>query len=135
VSQENVEIVRRAITAVFLSKPPDVETLREVCDAEHVLTTDWGVDTAEHHGAQGFLDALAEMATAWDSWQQDVERIMDAGQDRVVVLLRLRAQGKGSGVPVELPWAMVGTLRGGRITTTRVFLDQEEALKAMGLEE
>jgi hypothetical protein len=75
------------------------------------------------------------MVAAWDPWQQQVERSIDAGENGVVVLLTLRAQGGGSGVPVEFHWAMVMVLRGGRITTSRVFLDQNEALKAVGLEE
>jgi ketosteroid isomerase-like protein len=135
VSEANVEVVRRAIAAGFVSHPPDVETLCEVLDPDHLLTSNWGVETAEHHGVQGLLDAIAEMAAAWDPWEQEVERIIDAGQDCVVGLLRLNAQGRESGVPVQFPWAMVVTLRGGRMATSRVFLDQGQALKAVDLEE
>jgi ketosteroid isomerase-like protein len=131
-SREKVEIVRRAIVAGF-AQPPDVETMREVLSPTTLLTTDWGVDRTEHHGVQGFLDALADMAAAWDSWHQDVERIIDAGQDRVVVLLRFSAQGKESGVPVQFPYAMVISMSVGRIAATRVFIARDEALKAVGL--
>jgi ketosteroid isomerase-like protein len=133
VSEENVEIVRRAIAAT--TEPPDVETLHEVLDPNHVLTTDWGVDKHVHHGVQGYLAAIAEITAAWDSWQQEVERVLDAGENVVVALLLLNARGKASGVPVRFPWAMVVTLRGGRMATSRVFLDQGQALKAVGLEE
>ena len=133
--RENVEVVRRAIAAGFVSQPPDAETLCEVLDPDHVLTTNWGVERTEHHGVQGLLDALAETAAAWDPWQQEVERIIDAGQDCVVALLRLNARGRESGVPVQFQWAMVVTLRGGRMATSLVFLDQGQALKAVGLEE
>jgi ketosteroid isomerase-like protein len=135
VSQENVDIVRRAFTAYLLSKPPDVETLREVLDPDVVGTSNWGVEGAEYRGVEGALTALADMNAAWDSWEQEIERVLDAGDNGVVVLLRIRARGRESTVPVEFPWAMVTTLRGGRIVTSHTFLDQFEALKAAGLEE
>jgi ketosteroid isomerase-like protein len=80
-------------------------------------------------------NGITEMAAAWDPWRQDVERVIDAGQDRVVALLRLIARGRESGVPVQFPWALVMTLKGGRIATSRAFIDQHKALKAAGLEE
>jgi len=75
------------------------------------------------------------MSVIWDSWQQKVERVLDAGDKGVVALLRLRAEGRGSAVPVESPWAMVVTLSNGRIVTSRAFPTHDEALKAVGLEE
>ena len=133
-SHENVEIVRRAIGAI-LSQPPDEETIGEVLDPDHVLTTNWGVGETEHHGVPGSLAALAEISLIWDSWQQELERVLDAGDERVVALLRFRAKGRESAVPVESPWAMVVTLRNGRIVTSRVFLTHDEALKAAGLQQ
>jgi ketosteroid isomerase-like protein len=135
VSRENVEIVRRAIVAGLMSEPPDVQTLTEVLDADAVLTTDWGVGGTEHRGVQGTLAAVAEMNAVWDSWQQEVERVLDAGDKGVVALLRFRAKGRESAVPVESPWAMVMTLRNGRIVSSTVFLTHDGALKAVGLEQ
>jgi hypothetical protein len=76
-SQENLEIVRRALIAGFVSDPPDVETLREVLDPDCVLTTDWGADGAEHRGVDGALAGTAEMSGVWDAWDQEVERVLD----------------------------------------------------------
>jgi ketosteroid isomerase-like protein len=133
-SQKNVEIVRQAIAA-SIAVPPDLETLNAALDPDHVLTTDWGADQHQYLGVQGWLEAIAEMVAAWEPWEQEVERVIDAGENGVVALLLLNARGKESGVPVRFPWAMVVTLRGGRMATSRVFLDQDQALKAMGLEE
>jgi ketosteroid isomerase-like protein len=134
VSEENVQTVRRAIAA-SVAVPPDVDTLNALLDPNHVLSTDWGADQRQHLGVRGYLDAIAELVAAWDTWQQEVERVIDAGENGVVALLRLTARGKESGVPVRSPWAMVVTLRGSRMTTSRVFLDQGQALKTVGLEE
>jgi ketosteroid isomerase-like protein len=130
-----VEIVRRALTAAFVLDPPDAETLREVLDPDCVFVSNWGVEEAEHHGLDEALAAQAEMTGVWDSWSQEVERVLDAGDEGVVALLRLRAIGRGSAVPVEFAWAIVATLRNGRIATARTVLSQTEALKAVGLEE
>jgi ketosteroid isomerase-like protein len=135
VSQENVEIVRRAFTAYLLSQPPDVDTLREVLDPDVVGSSNWGVEGTEYRGVEGALTALADMNATWGSWEQEIERVLDAGDNGVVVLLRIRARGRESAVPVEFPWAMVATLRGGRIVTSHAYLDQIDALKAAGLEE
>jgi ketosteroid isomerase-like protein len=134
-SQENVEIAHAAVTAAFVSQPPDEPALRAVLDPECVLTSDWGVEGAEHHGVDGALTAIAELNGIWDSWEQQVERVIDAGDDHVVLLLRLRATGRGSAVPVEFAWAMVATLHKGKVVMARTFLSQPEALKAVGLEE
>ncbi len=133
-SQENVEIARAAAIAAFVAQPPDEPVLRAVLDPECVLTSDWGVEGAEHRGVEGALVAIAEMNEIWDSWEQRVERVIDAG-DNVVVLLRLRATGRGSAVPVEFAWAMVATFNNGRVVRGQTFLSQPEALKAVGLEE
>jgi ketosteroid isomerase-like protein len=132
-SQRNVEIVRRAFTAAFMSEPPDVETLREVLDEDVVVTSNWGVEGAEHRGLDAALAAREEMDGVWDSWTQEIERVIDARDERVVALLRLRATGRGSAVPVEFAWAMVATLRNGRIIESRTFLSQAEALEAVGV--
>jgi ketosteroid isomerase-like protein len=75
------------------------------------------------------------VADIWDSCEQELERVLDAGDKGVVALLRFRAKGRSSGAPVEFPWAAVYTLRNGRIVTTRAFTSQDDALKAVGLEE
>jgi ketosteroid isomerase-like protein len=133
-SQENVEVVRRGIAAGFAAELPTVETMYEFLAPDCVLTTDWGVEGTEHHGVEGFLAARGEMTAAWDSWRQDVERVLDAGDDAVVVFLRFRAMGRETAIPVEFPWALVVELRDGKIVTARTFLARGEALEAVGLE-
>ena len=134
-SQENVEIVQRALIAAFVSQPPDAETLREVLDPDCVLVSNWGIEETEYHGVDEALAATGELNGVWESWMQEVERVVDARDEGVVALLRLRATGRGSAVPVEFGWAMVCTLRNGRVATARVVLSQADALKAVGLEE
>jgi ketosteroid isomerase-like protein len=134
VSQENVEIVRRALTA-SMSRPPDSATVNALYHRDHVLTSDWGVEGRTYHGARGWAETLADLDAAWDDWRQEIEDVLDAGDAGVVVLVRLKARGRGSGAPVDRPWAMVVTVRDGRVCATQTFLDRRRALEAVGLDE
>ena len=134
-SQENVEVVRRAVAAAFVSDPPGHGDVARGLEPDCVFVSNWGVGEVEHHGLDEALAGRAEMSRVWASWTQEVEQVLDAGDAGVVALLRLRATGSGSAVPVEFPWAIVATLRNGRIATARTVLSQAEALKAVGLEE
>ncbi len=68
-------------------------------------------------------------------WSIDLERVIDAGGDRVVAVFHQRATGKASGAPVELHMALLYDLENGRVIRMRNFLDPDEALEAAGLQE
>jgi len=50
----------------------------------------------------------------------------------VVVLVRLKARGKESGAPIDRPWAMVITLRDGKLVSSRTFLDRDARSSSRG---
>jgi ketosteroid isomerase-like protein len=133
-SQQNVEIVWRAIAA-SMAQPPDFGTVNALYHPDHVLTSDWGVEGRVYDGARGFAEALSDLNAAWQEWRQEIDDVIDAGEDHVVVLARLKARGRESGAPVDQPWAMVITLRHGHLIASRTFLDRTQALKAVGLEQ
>jgi len=55
--------------------------------------------------------------------------------DRVVVLFTARGRGKGSSVEIEAHWAHLWTFRNGKATRLEGFVNQSEALAAVGLSE
>jgi uncharacterized protein len=59
----------------------------------------------------------------------------DVDDERVLVLVRVHAEGKGSGVPVELRNAHEFTIRDGMLVRFKVYGDRAEALEAAGLSE
>lgn len=127
-----MEIVWRAIAAAT-ARPPDLETVNALYDSDHVMTSDWGVEARSYRGAPGFLEAIADLDAAWQEWRQEVDDVLDAGDRGVVVLVRLKALGRESGVPVDQPWAMVITLHEGKLIASHTFLDRSRALEAAGL--
>jgi ketosteroid isomerase-like protein len=130
-SQENVEIVRRAFEAATRKPAPDLETLSELAHPDHEMTTDYGAMGADSFvGIQGFRKALTEFDTDWGQWHQELDEFLEAGDDAVVVLGHLVAQGQSSGIPVEGDWAALVKLLEGQITSTRFFLNRDAALEA-----
>ena len=128
----NVELARRAFGAVeadglgaaldFLD--PDVEF--EPPD-----------EALEHRGSFKGHDAVRER---WDVLFEpfsdvriDAEEFLEADEETIVVVFRIHARGKASGVPVEMQLAHVLTVRDGRAVRLKAYLDPDEAKRATGL--
>ena len=71
----------------------------------------------------------------FEGWSIQVERLIDADDDRVVALTRQSGTGKGSGVPVELDLGLIYELKDGRVIRITNYLTHAEALEAAGLSE
>jgi ketosteroid isomerase-like protein len=67
-------------------------------------------------------------------WSVEPEQFIDAGE-RVVVLVRLSARGRGSGISLERPDGMVWTVRNGKAVRLDYFNNPTQALEAAGLPE
>jgi len=63
-----------------------------------------------------------------------MEDYRDLG-DRVLMLGRNTARGRGSGVTIGAPTATILDFRSGKVSSIRLYLDQGEALRAVGLSE
>ncbi len=130
-SRENVEVVRRTLDA-FLSA--DLETALSFFDPD----VEWDgtnlPDGQVGRGHEAIMEHLTRWADQWDEWTVEVERIVGAGSDRVVVFLRERGRST-SGLNMDELHAEVYDLRGGKIVRRRGFSDPSEALEAVGLRE
>lgn len=127
-SRENVELVRRAIK--------DVEAFWAMLD-EHVvwvMTGRTGVPDLDrvYVGRDAVIKGSRRYWGTWDDYSVEAEEIVDAGPS-VVVILRERGRGKGSGVPVEQSHPQLWTFRDGRIIRWESFQTRAAALEAAGL--
>ena len=131
-SQQNVEIVRRAIE-VF--NRDGAEAVTGFFDPE-IEWHDFAEqpDASVHQGREGFLEAVEQFAGGFEDFRVLIEEIFDHG-DQVIIYSRTVARGRGSGATVEERRAAVWTLRNGSIVRVEWFGTQREALKAVGLEE
>jgi ketosteroid isomerase-like protein len=137
-SQENVEIVRRAHAAfnrLGLTSESTYRIAAELLDPE----VEWH-DQRElpgatvHHGIEEVMRHLAsaEESVHYDS--ADLFEVLDAGS-RVVAVYRIHARGRASDVPVERDAVHVYGFRGGKIERVEIFGTRVEALEAAGLRE
>jgi len=78
---------------------------------------------------------MDDLAAVMEEFHMELQRLLDAGNDRVVVLYRMVAQGAGSGVPVNQEVGAVWQLRNGKLLRGELYLDHAEALEAAGLSE
>jgi ketosteroid isomerase-like protein len=133
-SQENVELVRRILTRFS-------ETLQPVTDLTSPdfiwHTGSWAAWTgpSEYHGTDGFMQFFGEWIAAYDDWKQDVEVILDAGDNQVVAIARQRGRLHDSDSWVDLEAGFVYTLADGLLVRAEVYGSRAEALKAVGLAE
>ena len=128
-SAENVEIVRR----IYLNPAALTDAAPMAPDAEFDFTAVYP-DQPVLRG----IDAMRSFRDAgpWGRSQRfQPERYLDVDDERVLVLVRAIATGRGSGVSVETRIAHEITIRGGVIVRVKVHRGHSEALKAVGLED
>jgi ketosteroid isomerase-like protein len=87
-----------------------------------------------YDGVEGATEFMNTWLAAWEDWQLEVERLVDAGDD-VVAVLRQRGRSKTTGLLVDMHFAQVWTFRDGRQARMRMYASPEEGLKAAGLHE
>jgi ketosteroid isomerase-like protein len=132
-SQENIEIVRQGIAAFIES-----ERLSEFFAPDVV----WDMGTfsgwpgqSEFCGLDEFNDFLETWIKPYDRWSYEVEKIFDAGGNRVVVAVHQRGKPRGSDSWIDARFAIVYTIEGERIQRGQVYTSADEALEAAGLSE
>ncbi len=90
------------------------------------------VEPGSHRGA-AIGGAIGKIFEVYENFRVEPEEYVDAG-DKVVVIARIQATGKGSGVELDQRYSFVWTVRGGKLAEVAVFLNRK-ALEAAGLSE
>jgi SnoaL-like domain len=144
-SQENVDLVRP------LQPRPDTDLIELVTDDDKARRWretneslfDPGIQILFHYPGMApvtFLD-ITGLRTAWKNWltrwasyRVEIEDLVDAG-DQVVVLHSDYARPEGGADEVVRRSGAVWTVRGGLVTRVEFFQRRAEALKAVGLTE
>jgi ketosteroid isomerase-like protein len=134
-SEENVELVRS------MYRRGDPSRFFDLLDDEVEVDTSALEQLLDDHlsglvcGKDAVVDYFRHYWGIWDDYVLDPVEIVDAGEDRVLVLHNERGRGRGSGTPFERYWASLYTLRGGKLVRWTNFASREDALEAAGLSE
>ena len=130
-SQENVEVVRRAWEALLAN---DFRTALSSYDPD----VEWDgtnlPDGKVGRGRDAIMDHIRRWAEMWENWNVEVEEVIDAGPAHVVVFIRETGRST-SGLDIDERHAELYEVRDGKIVRRQGFSDPNEAFDAVGLRE
>ena len=129
-SQGSVETVRRVYEA---AAGRNAEAIFDLYDPEVELdATRLGVsDLDVYHGHEGLRRLFGEFSEVFGEIEFSYDELIDAGE-QVVSVVKRHARGRTSGAEVERPFALVWTVRDGKVVRVVWFLTRDDALEAAG---
>jgi ketosteroid isomerase-like protein len=127
----NVELVRQAME---VWNREDVDGFMAMSDPDVEFVSIFaGLEGRTYRGRAGLQEYFADMRDAWAEFQRDIEDVIDAGENQVVVFFHLRAIARASGVSMDQQVTTVFRLREGRLSRMVVFRDRAKALESTRL--
>ena len=128
-SQENLEVVRRALVARRSEFADLLDPAVRLDLSERVF------NPAVYEGYEGIMRWRADVGDVWESYRSEPEQFFD-GDEVVVVFTHERGRAKGSGIEVDQhPTALLCRLRARRVSEIRLYHDRDRALREAGLAE
>ena len=128
--RENPELVARAYDAW---NRRDFAAVMSLVHPDVVLVQDAAIPGAEVVQGRDELGRwLQAFADTWEDFRLTAERIVEVG-DRVAVVVRVEAKGKGSGIELDARVGHLVSVVDGTVLRWQTFNDPEEALEAVGL--
>jgi len=133
VSRENARLVERAIAAI---NARDIESYRACCTEDVKLETPMAAVGGVYEGIDGIRRYFADIEDAAPDFRIELDGVEEVDSKRVLAFLRISSTGRASGIRMAPPpLTNVYDLIDGKLSRIRIFLDRQQALKAVGLEE
>jgi ketosteroid isomerase-like protein len=133
-SRDKVDVAKRVVDAYNRRDVDGLFAELATPDFEWFPAVTRAFEGGGYRGREGVEKFAADTRENWEELQSIPEEFRDLG-DRVLLLGRMQGRGKGSGVPVDAPLAIIYDFRGDRISRVRMYFDRAEALRAAGLSE
>jgi ketosteroid isomerase-like protein len=83
-------------------------------------------------GLEAVVEHTTRWAETWQTWEVELEEVLDAGGDQVIVFIREQGRSK-AGLQVNERHSELYLVRGGKIVYRKGFSDADEALIEAGL--
>ena len=134
-SQENVDVVRALIDR-WNEGERRLSAFQQGVDPEAELESPFSSVVGEPYRGYGGMERwLRDNDEQFAEWQISIDEVRDVG-DQVIVIAAVNARGRESDVALQFPTASVFRFGADhRIMRARIYLQVEEALKAVGLEQ
>jgi ketosteroid isomerase-like protein len=131
-SEENIALLRAFYDHINGTHEPDYSIL----DPEVVFDVSRRVfDSAVYRGHKGVRELTRLLREQWQTIRVEPQDFIIAGDDVVVVPVRLIGVGKQSGAETTANAAHLWILRDGKVIRQTTFQTKPEALEAAGLSE
>jgi hypothetical protein len=130
VSQENVQIAERFRDAF---RHGDWKMVAAIADPDIAVRADRRWPEQRMYGREAWVGFMRDMSDLWGT-DLRAEEIVDLG-DRLLTHSRWIIRGHHSGLGGDFCFSSITTFREGRFVFIEFFIEREEALKAVGLEE
>lgn len=130
-SQADLEVIRKGYERFRATGQVDGEIIAHDFVWDMSKFRGWP-EQQTYEGVEGARVFLRDWLEAWDDWEVEVEALHDAG-DKVVALVRQHGRSKTSGLPVDMAYGQVFTIRDGKFARMEMYADHVEALQAVGL--
>jgi ketosteroid isomerase-like protein len=128
-SQENVRLVERAVAAI---NARDIEGYLACCTENFKLETPMAAVGGVYEGIDGIGRFFTDIEDAAPDFRIELDGVEEVDSKRVLAFMRTSSRGRSSGIRMAAPQINVYDLVDGRISHVRIFLDRQEALKAVG---
>jgi ketosteroid isomerase-like protein len=129
---QNVRLVERAIAAI---NARDIEGYLACCTENVKLETPVAAVGGVFKGIEGIRRFFTDIEDAGPDFRIELDGVEEVDSKRVLAFLRYSSTGRASGIRLAAPLTNVYDLVEGKISHIRIFLDRQEALKAVGLGE
>ena len=130
-SQENVEVVSRAISAI---NERDADAYMALCNPDFELINQFAPIEGSYRGEEGIRAFFESIQEGTLSFELEVERLQPLDGNRVLGSLMSRAETRG-GFEGSEAITNLYELKDGKLSRVRVFRDHAQALEAAGLSE
>jgi ketosteroid isomerase-like protein len=130
-SRENVEIVRRS-WAAYAEGGLDAQI--DFFDENISWRAIEGAldDVGEMHGREAIRRYVGDWLETFENVTAVPTELLDLHDEQVLAVVRIKGRARLSGVETELSYAIVYTLREGRIVRGREYADRATALQVLG---
>jgi ketosteroid isomerase-like protein len=130
---QNVEVRNEVVRRFLWAFENDTEAFREILHPE----IEWFPIDENRTRVSGVEDAMRnrnQWLEAWDEHRFELEEVVEEG-DSAVVLVRIVARGRASGVEVDVRFYAQVKVRDGKVVYIFDHEDRAAALEAAGLQD
>jgi ketosteroid isomerase-like protein len=131
---ENLDLVR----SIYVDWERGDFDRADWADTEIEIVTVDGPEPGSWKGHTAMAEAWRGFLIAWRDFRVQAQEYRQVDNERVLVLYRVRAEGKTSGFEVgetDTDGANLFRLRGGKVVSLDIYWDRDRALADLGLEE